>query len=84
YAPEFEPYLYYVDSFEDLKTLSSMSPQELDFKNVRVKGPEFYTEYRKEILGGWVGLFEEMGYGYKVIPGGTVNGEGQGKVMMEL
>ncbi|KAJ3295848.1 hypothetical protein HDU79_008200 [Rhizoclosmatium sp. JEL0117] len=84
YAPEFEPYLYYVDSFEDLKTLSSMSPQELDFKNVRVKGPEFYTEYRKEILGGWVGLFEEMGYGYKVIPGGTVNGEGQGKVMMEF
>ncbi|KAJ3060309.1 hypothetical protein HDU98_003714 [Podochytrium sp. JEL0797] len=77
YAPEFAPYLYYVDSYEALQAMSLQSPQELDSKNVRIKGPEFYSEYRETILAGWLGLFQEMGYAYKM------NGKGA-KIMMQL
>ncbi|KAJ3263635.1 hypothetical protein HDU77_010282 [Chytriomyces hyalinus] len=75
YAPEFAPYLYYVDSYEQLRNMSSMSAAELDSKSVRVEGPLFYAKYREEILGGWLELFRDMGYAYKL------NGDG-GNTMM--
>ncbi|KAJ3265810.1 hypothetical protein HDU77_003830 [Chytriomyces hyalinus] len=77
YAPEFAPFLYYVDSYEQLKNMSGMSAAELDSKNVRVEGPLFYAKYREEILGGWLELFRDMGYAYKM------NGEGA-NIMMQL
>ncbi|KAJ3241856.1 hypothetical protein HDU81_009718 [Chytriomyces hyalinus] len=75
YAPEFAPYLYYVDSYEQLRNMSRMSATELDSKSVRVEGPLFYAKYREEILGGWLELFRDMGYAYKL------NGDG-GNTMM--
>ena len=58
--------------------MSAISPQELDYKNVRTKGPEFYERYREEILSGWLGLFQDMGYAYKL------QGNGVAKIMMQL
>ncbi|KAJ3206355.1 hypothetical protein HDU82_004557 [Entophlyctis luteolus] len=60
FAPEFSDYVYYFDSLEELKQLSSLSEERLDSKNVRTRGPKFYEEYRREILIGWEALFNEM------------------------
>ncbi|KAI9350222.1 hypothetical protein BDR26DRAFT_852046 [Obelidium mucronatum] len=77
YAPEFAPYVYHVNSYQELQNMSTMSAQEVDSKNVRVNGPVFYGEYRERILAGWLGLFQDMGYAYKM------NGSGA-KIMMQL
>ncbi|KAJ3096660.1 hypothetical protein HK100_005514 [Physocladia obscura] len=78
YAPEFAPYLYHVNSMEELQAMAAMTPTEMDYKNVRVNGPIFYAEYREQILGGWLAIFEEMGYKYQN------NQDGAAKIVMRL
>ncbi|KAJ3249580.1 hypothetical protein HDU78_000107 [Chytriomyces hyalinus] len=53
YLPEFAPYIYYFDNYTELQTLSRATREKLDSKNVRVNGPKFYTEYRRDIYRGW-------------------------------
>ncbi|KAI9350221.1 hypothetical protein BDR26DRAFT_891514 [Obelidium mucronatum] len=62
YDPLFAPYVYYFDSFVELQNMRLFSRDALDWKNVKEKGPEFYSKYRLSILEGWAELFRDMGF----------------------
>ncbi|TPX66541.1 hypothetical protein CcCBS67573_g07777 [Chytriomyces confervae] len=48
YRSEFEPFVYYFDSFAELAELIKRPAEVFDWKNVRVEGPRYYTKVRKE------------------------------------
>ncbi|KAI8612305.1 hypothetical protein BC830DRAFT_1137351 [Chytriomyces sp. MP71] len=63
YSPEFEPFVYFFDNYSELRRLSLLPRDEMDSKHVRVKGPAFYIEFRRELYRMW----EEVllaGYSY--------------------
>ncbi|KAJ3065944.1 hypothetical protein HDU98_010710 [Podochytrium sp. JEL0797] len=62
YRKEFEPFVYYFDSFKELEELINKPYAEFDYKNVRVEGPKFYAKIREESMRTWVGMFTEMGF----------------------
>ncbi|KAI9346191.1 hypothetical protein BDR26DRAFT_856008 [Obelidium mucronatum] len=72
YNPLFRPFVYYFDSFQELADLNlqfkNSGRKEIDTKQVRVKGREFYIELRKEIVRGWADLFREMGFAINIKP----------------
>ncbi|KAI8612301.1 hypothetical protein BC830DRAFT_1137339 [Chytriomyces sp. MP71] len=72
YDPLFAPYVYYFDSFVELQNMRDFTRQDLDWKNVSVKGPIFYNAYRDEILQSWAEMFRDMGFtAVKVRAGGA-------------
>ncbi|KAJ3063689.1 hypothetical protein HDU98_000520 [Podochytrium sp. JEL0797] len=62
YRKEFEPFVYYFDSFKELEELINKPYEDFDYKNVRVDGPKFYSKIREESMQTWVGMFTEMGF----------------------
>ncbi|KAJ3249823.1 hypothetical protein HDU77_007405 [Chytriomyces hyalinus] len=60
YDPLFAPLVYYVDSFKEFQEMADKSWNELDSRNVRQKGPEFYGAYRRLIVQEWLQLFRDM------------------------
>ncbi|KAJ3130939.1 hypothetical protein HK100_007138 [Physocladia obscura] len=63
YRKEFEPFVYYFDSFDELKQMMAVPFEAFDYKNVRKKGPQFYEQIRNESMATWKDLFNVMGYG---------------------
>ncbi|KAJ3115449.1 hypothetical protein HK100_001344 [Physocladia obscura] len=64
YDPVFAPYVYYFDSYDDLRNQRLLeSTREVDWKRVRELGPRFYKKYRDNVvLKEWSQLFQEMGF----------------------
>ncbi|KAI8620006.1 hypothetical protein BC830DRAFT_646421 [Chytriomyces sp. MP71] len=65
YHPDLSPYFYYFRSWEHLKEIAS-SPNPIDTKNVRVRGPAFYETVRNKTVKGWANLFHSLGCEVKV------------------
>ncbi|KAI8614033.1 hypothetical protein BC830DRAFT_415944 [Chytriomyces sp. MP71] len=59
---EFEPFVYYFDSFAELAELIRRPVEEFDWKNVRVEGPKYYAKVRKQSIAAWAAMFKQMGY----------------------
>ncbi|KAI8614041.1 hypothetical protein BC830DRAFT_416550 [Chytriomyces sp. MP71] len=59
---EFEPFVYYFDSFAELAEMIRTPAEVFDWKNVRVEGPRYYARVKKQSLRTWGGIFEEMAY----------------------
>ncbi|KAJ3307489.1 hypothetical protein HDU76_004634 [Blyttiomyces sp. JEL0837] len=65
YNSVFEPYINYFNSFSELSTLiNDKTTEEIDAKNSRTKGPEFYRKVRKQSLQAWARLFRDMGFAH--------------------
>ncbi|KAI9340002.1 hypothetical protein BDR26DRAFT_373113 [Obelidium mucronatum] len=53
YSHEFEPFVYYFDSFKELRHLLEIPAAEFDFMNVRTEGPKYYENVRRRSLERW-------------------------------
>ncbi|KAJ3025194.1 UNVERIFIED_CONTAM: hypothetical protein HDU68_007375 [Siphonaria sp. JEL0065] len=65
YSHEFEPFIYYFDSFKELKKMMDTPFEEFDFMSVRVEGPKYYAKVRNHSLETWTELFRGLGYNNK-------------------
>ncbi|KAI8610036.1 mannosyltransferase putative-domain-containing protein [Chytriomyces sp. MP71] len=62
YHRDLSPYMYYFDSWEQLKQLAT-SNNPIDTRNVRQRGSHYYeTTIRNKTLHGWASLFNGLGY----------------------
>ncbi|KAJ3291640.1 hypothetical protein HDU79_002151, partial [Rhizoclosmatium sp. JEL0117] len=66
YRREFTPFVYYFDSFKELRELTKIPFEKFDTKNVRIEGPKYYNLIRNESLSIWKDLFMEMGFDLRV------------------
>ncbi|KAI8612397.1 hypothetical protein BC830DRAFT_577257 [Chytriomyces sp. MP71] len=62
YSTEFQPFVYYFDSFRELGDLINKPASQFDVKNVRVEGPKFYEKVRQQTLTTWETLFHEINF----------------------
>ncbi len=51
---DIKDYIYYFESYEHLRDILKKSYAEMDWeKNVRQRGPVFYSQVRKQSLSSW-------------------------------
>ncbi|KAJ3283023.1 hypothetical protein HDU79_009460 [Rhizoclosmatium sp. JEL0117] len=81
YAPDIAPYVYYFDSFDQLKAMLT-SKGNLDTKNVRIEAPKAYKKLVNKMLHGWADLFGEMGY--QVTVDGEPHTQGSGEPAFQV
>ncbi|KAJ3346515.1 hypothetical protein HDU83_002914 [Entophlyctis luteolus] len=64
YDPLFAPYVYYFESYEELRRLRLVQRvRDVDWKRVRDAGPVFYANYRENVvLKEWRTVFSELGF----------------------
>ncbi|KAJ3224949.1 hypothetical protein HDU81_008242 [Chytriomyces hyalinus] len=59
---EFQPFVYYFDSFAELAELVKLPYDKFDWKNVRTEGPKYYAKVRRQSIDTYKSLFHAMGY----------------------
>ncbi|KAI8614657.1 hypothetical protein BC830DRAFT_1229576 [Chytriomyces sp. MP71] len=80
YNDAMKAFLYYFDSFEELKT---MLQKDVDTRGLREKGPAAYKKIADETVYGWADMFLEMGFAHLSVDGEVYKGGRGVKVFRE-